>query len=159
MKLLINGKSRKIMYNEKENMYYYKCNGGTVDASKYFLKGDKVGSLTEGSLKKQCRKMLVGGDLSIIQLLKKFIEFLLPKIQSYKEAKIYEETLKTLKTLETLKTTLNKDLNENVNSISNPKDGQTDFTNQNDVSTPDTSPTLDCDTKLALIKLIVCDTL
>ena len=49
------------MYNEKENMYYYKCKGGTVDASKYFLKGDKVGSLTEGSLKKQCRKMLGGG--------------------------------------------------------------------------------------------------
>jgi hypothetical protein len=50
------------MYNEKENMYYYKCKGGTVDASKYFLKGDNVGSLTEGSLKKQCRKMLVGGS-------------------------------------------------------------------------------------------------
>ena len=31
------------MYNEKENMYYYKCKGGTVDASKYFLKGDKGG--------------------------------------------------------------------------------------------------------------------
>ena len=61
MKLLINGKSRKIMYNEKDK-YYYKCKDGKVDANQYFLKGDKVGSLTEGSLKKQCRKMLVGGS-------------------------------------------------------------------------------------------------
>ena len=62
MKLLINGKVRKIMYNKKDNMYYYKCKGGTVDASKYFLKGDKVfGLLNEGSLKKQYKKMLVGG--------------------------------------------------------------------------------------------------
>jgi ERCC4-type nuclease len=60
MKLLINGKSRKIMYNETDK-YYYKCKDGKVDANQYFLKGDKVGSLTEGSLKKQCRKMLVGG--------------------------------------------------------------------------------------------------
>ena len=129
------------MYNEKENMYYYKCKGCTVDANKYFLKGDKGGSLTEGSLKKQCRKMLVGGDSSIIQILENIIKFLLQKIHSHKEAKIYEETLKTA-----------------VNSISSPKDGQTDFTKQNSVSELEENLTLDCDTKLELIKLIVCDT-
>ena len=48
------------MYN-KTDKYYYNSKDGKVDASKYFLKGDKVGSLTEGSLKKQCRKMLGGG--------------------------------------------------------------------------------------------------
>ena len=43
-------------------MYYYNCKGNKVDANQYFLKGIKgFGSLTEGSLKKHCRKMLVGG--------------------------------------------------------------------------------------------------
>ena len=66
MKLLIDGKSRKIMYNKKENMYYYNCKGNKVDSNQYFLKGIKgFGSLTEGSLKKHCRKMLVGGGTSV----------------------------------------------------------------------------------------------
>ena len=60
MKLIINGKARKIIYN-KTDKYYYNSKDGKVDASKYFLKGDKVSSLNEGSLKKQYRKMLVGG--------------------------------------------------------------------------------------------------
>jgi hypothetical protein len=60
MELIINGKARKIMYN-KTDKYYYNSKDGKVDASKYFLKGDKVSSLNEGSLKKQYRKMLVGG--------------------------------------------------------------------------------------------------
>ena len=144
MKLLINGKSRKIMYNEKENMYYYKCKGGTVDASKYFLKGDKVGSLTEGSLKKQCRKMLVGGgDSSIIQILKNIIEYLLTKIQSHNENNKYDTTLATLKTA--------------VNSLSGSSDNPSINTTQNDVRELEKNLTLDCDTKLELIKLIVCE--
>ena len=49
------------MYNKKDNMYYYNSKDGKVDASKYFLKGDKVSSLNEDSLKKQYKKMLVGG--------------------------------------------------------------------------------------------------
>jgi hypothetical protein len=60
MELIINGKARKIIYN-KTDKYYYNSKDGKVDASKYFLKGDKVSSLNEGSLKKQYRKMLVGG--------------------------------------------------------------------------------------------------
>lgn len=136
------------MYNKTDNMYYYKCKGGTVDASKYFLKGDKVGSLTEGSLKKQCRKMLVGGggDLSIIKILKIIIDFLLQKIQPHNENKKYGTTLATLATLKTA-----------VNSLSGSSDNPNINTTQNDIRELEENLTLDCDTKLELIKLIVCD--
>jgi hypothetical protein len=127
MKLLINGKSRKIMYNETDK-YYYKCKDGKVDASKYFLKGDNVGSLTEGSLKKQCRKMLVGGDSSIIQILENIVEFLLKKIPSH-----------------------NKELTEALQAAVTSLSGSGNY-----VKAPDDNSTLECDTKLELIKLIVC---
>ena len=54
IQLLIDGKSRKIVYNKTENIYYYTSKNNKIDVTSYF-------KVTDGSLKKKYKKMLVGG--------------------------------------------------------------------------------------------------
>lgn len=60
MKLLIDNKPRKIIYNKKDNIYYYNSKEnetGKVNVTSYFKEND-------GSLKKKYKKLLIGGGFN-----------------------------------------------------------------------------------------------
>jgi hypothetical protein len=107
IQLLIDGKSRKIIYNKTGNIYYYtsKANGRSnkIDVTSYF-------KVTDGSLKKKYKKMLVGGggNEEIQQIIKKLRykliaepenEFVIISIDEYnsfiEDLKIFDKDINT----------------------------------------------------------------